>query len=128
MVWDLNPTVDICSGVPSPVGSPAEDDSSSPSPRPQPTAYAIAFSHALTTVNSHPSSSKEFLVSDCRGSVFLTDWRTDPEQTEQGSWRHSVVAELTESRALSDYLTAAPSQWSGFAAWRRDSADMYGVF
>lgn len=129
MVWDLNPTLDICSGVPSPVRSPRGGDlsSTSPHPRPQPTAYAIAFSHALTTVNSHPSSSKEFLVSDCRGSVFLTDWRTDPELTEQGSWRHSVVVELNESRALSDSLTATTSQWSGFAAWRRDSADIVGV-
>lgn len=126
MVWDLIPPLDISSAMPS-EGSSANDDSSSPSPRPQPTAYAIAFPHPLTTVDSHPHSSKEFLVADCRGSVYLTDWRTDPNQTEQGTWRHSIVAELTEPRAISNSLMGTSSQGSGFAAWRRDSADIVGV-
>lgn len=124
MVWDLQPTLNISSGVPSPE-TPSRDASSPPNSRPQPTAYVIAFPHPLITVNSHPRSSKEFLVSDCRGSVFLTDWRTDPTLTEQGSWRHSTLVELVEPHALKDSLLGKTSQNMGFAAWRRDNADMY---
>lgn len=104
--------------------------SSSPHPRPQPTAYVIAFPHPLVTVNSHQFSSKEFLVSDCRGSVFLTDWRSDPEQSEQGTWRQSSVIELVEPHALSKSLMGISSQWTGFAAWRQDNIDMsvYNLF
>ncbi|KAG6332255.1 hypothetical protein ID866_6835 [Astraeus odoratus] len=127
MVWDLNPTLDISSGIVSPVRLGGDDSSETTDTRPQPTAYAIAFPHPLVTVNSHPSSSKEFLVSDCRGSVFLVDWRTDPGQTEQGSWRHSIVLELIESRAISDSLMATPFRGGAFTAWRRDSADIIGV-
>lgn len=124
MVWDLQPTFDISSGVPSPEAS-SQNTSSPPNPRPQPTAYVIAFPHPLITVNSHPRSSKEFLISDCHGSIFLTDWRTDPALTEQGSWRHSTLVELVEPHALRDSLLGKSSQNMGFAAWRRDNADMY---
>lgn len=124
MVWDLQPTLNISSGVPSPENS-GRNASSPPNPRPQPTAYVVAFPHPLITVNSHPGSSKEFLVSDCRGSIFLTDWRTDPVLTEQGSWRHSTLVELVEPHALRDSLVGKSSQNMGFAAWRRDNADMY---
>ena len=124
MVWDLQPRLNVSSGVPSPETS-GRNVSSPPNPRPQPTAYVIAFPHPLLTVNSHPESSKEFLVSDCRGSIFLTDWRTDPVLTEQGSWRHSTLIELVEPHALEDSLLGKSSQTMGFAAWRRDNADMY---
>jgi len=126
MVWDLQPTLNISSGVPSPENS-SRNTSSPPSPRPQPTAYVIAFPHPLITVNSHPGSSKEFLVSDCRGSIFLMDWRTDPVLTEQGSWRHSTLVELVEPHALRDSLLGNSSQNMGFAAWRRDNADIVGA-
>lgn len=126
MVWDLHPTLDISSSLPSPIRSPAMAGTpSSPPARPQPTAYVIAFPHPLTTVNSHPSTSKEFLVSDCRGSIFLTDWRSDPEEKDHDSWRHSSLVELVEPRALSDALTGLSVQWSGSVAWRRDTVDMY---
>ena len=124
MVWDLQPTLNISSGVPSPETS-GQDASSPPNPRPQPTAYVIAFPHPLITVNSHPGSSKDFLVSDCRGSIFLSDWRTDPVLTEQGSWRHSTLVELVEPHALRDSLLGKSAQDMGFTAWRRDNADMY---
>jgi len=120
MVWDLYPTVDTSSRA-SP-NSSSMSGSSSPPPRLQPTAYVIAFPHPLTTVNSHPSSSKEFLVSDARGSIFLTDWRSDPEDSEFAeSWR---LVELVEPYALAATSTGLSVQ-GGWAAWRRDNADMY---
>lgn len=119
MVWDLDPALDIAS-----VPSPGSDASSSSSPRPQPTAYVITFPHPLTTVNSHPSTGKDFLVSDCRGSIFITDWRSDPDESDQGNWRHSNLVELVEPCALSDAMTGLSVQWTGSAAWRRDAVDM----
>lgn len=124
MVWDLHPALDISSGIPSPERSLGTNASPSPHPRPQPTSYVISFPHPLVTVNCHQSSSKEFLVSDSRGSIFLTDWRSDPEQSEQGSWRHSSVIELVEPHGLSKSLMGISSQWTGFAAWRQDNIDM----
>ena len=121
MVWDLDPCLDVSS---IPIQSPSMEVSPSPTSRTQPTAYVIAFPHPLTTVNSHPSTSKELLVSDCRGSVFITDWRSDPDESEQDSLRHSNIMELVEPRALSDAMTALSTQWTGSAAWRRDTVDM----
>ncbi|KAJ7109107.1 hypothetical protein C8R44DRAFT_801644 [Mycena epipterygia] len=122
MVWDLYPTVDTSSRA-SPDSS-STSGSSSPPPRLQPTAYVIAFPHPLTTVNSHPSSSKEFLVSDARGSIFLTDWRSDPEDSEFAeSWR---LVELVEPYALAATSTGLSVQ-GGWAAWRRDNADIVGA-
>ena len=87
--------------------------------RPQPAAYAIPFPHPLTSVGSHPLSSKEFLVSDNRGSIFLTDWRSDLEEDS----RHLNVIELVEPRALSDAVGGLGS--TGVAAWRADNPDVY---
>lgn len=98
--------------------------SPSPAARPQPTAYVIPFPHPLTSINSHPSTSKEFLVSDCRGSIFLTDWRSDPEIADQDSWRNASLIELTEPHALSDASLGGAGQWSGSVGWRRDTVDM----
>jgi len=118
MVWDLHPAADI--------SSPSIDDSVSPPATPRPTAYVIAFPHPLTAVNSHPSTSKEFLVSDSRGSIFLTDWRSDPEDNEEQSWRHHSLVELVEPRALSASLGYAV-QWTGAIGWRRDSVEIVGA-
>jgi len=120
MVWDLDPNLDI---LPVPVRSPSMEVSPSPSPRSQPTAYVIAFPHPLTTVNSHPSTAKEFLVSDCRGSVFITDWRSDPDESDG---RHSNLAELVEPHALSDAMTGLSVLWTGSAAWRKDTVNIVG--
>lgn len=116
MVWDLDP--------PPTIQSPSVQVSPSPPPRSQPTAYVIAFPYPLTTVNSHPSTGKDFLVSDCRGSIFITDWRSDPGESEQDNWRHSNIVELVEPHALSDAMTGLSVQWTGSAAWRRDTVDM----
>lgn len=121
MVWDLDPNVNISSV---PIHSPGMEIELSSPPRSQPTAYVIAFPHPLTTVNAHPSTGKEFLVSDCRGSIFITDWRSDPDESEQGNWRHSNLVELVEPRALSDATMGLSVQWTGSAAWRRDTVDM----
>lgn len=128
MVWDLRPTVDISSSAPSPIRSPLLNAASSLMDRPQPTAYVIPFPHPLATINSHPSTSKEFLVSDSRGSMFLTDWRSDPKDITSGNWRHSSLLELVEPYALSDNTVGVSTRWSGSVAWRRDTSDMYDIF
>ena len=113
MVWDLSPALHI--------RSTSQDADASTPARPQPTAYVIAFPYPLSAVCAHPSTSKELLVADARGSLFLTDWRSDPDHD---SWRHQSVLELAEPRALADAVCGRPARWSGSAAWRRDSVDM----
>ncbi|OCH95227.1 hypothetical protein OBBRIDRAFT_720874 [Obba rivulosa] len=121
MVWDLSPT------APPPSPGRDRDSTSSSATRLQPTAYVISFPHPLTTVASHPSTSKEFLVADSRGSIFLIDWREDPDENPQDSWRNSSVVELTDPRALADAATGLSNKWSGSVAWRRDSPDIIGA-
>jgi hypothetical protein len=113
MVWDLHPTIDI----------PSHSRETSPS-RPQPTAYVIPFSHPLTSVTAHPSTSKEFLVADARGSVFITDWRSDPQDDDRSHLRHSSLVELVDPHALAPSALGHPVHWSGSVAWRADSADL----
>ena len=87
--------------------------------RAQPAAYAIPFPYPLTSVSSHSLSSKEFLVSDNHGSIFLTDWRSDPGEDS----RRLDLIELVEPRALSDAVSGIGTV--GVAAWRADNADVY---
>jgi len=115
MVWDLE--MRTPGGSPS-AGSDRIEDRSILD-RPQPAAYAIPFLHPLTSVSSHPLSSKEFLVSDNHGTIFLTDWRSDPEEDS----RRLNVIELVEPRALSDAVSGLGSV--GVAAWRADNPDVY---
>ncbi len=124
MVWDLYPSTDVPSPFPSP--SPTPDYAHSPSDvRPQPTAYVIPFPHPLNSIRAHPGTSKEFLVSDTHGSVFLTDWRTDPEDGDDGALRHSSVIELIEPSALAAACMGTVKQWTTSVDWRRDAIDMY---
>ncbi|KAG6861745.1 hypothetical protein C0995_012750 [Termitomyces sp. Mi166 len=120
MIWDLQPSVD----PPSPEQSPDSEDRDD---RPQPTAYVIAFPNPLTAIDSHPSTSKEFLVSDCCGSIFLTDWRSDPQEMDEDVWRHSSLLELVEPSALSDLTMGSSTRWSASVAWRRDTSDIIGA-
>jgi hypothetical protein len=115
MVWDLE--IRTAGRSPSAVSDRAGDCSSLD--RPQPAVYAISFPHPLTSVSSHPRSSKEFLVSDNYGTIFLTDWRSDPGEDP----RHLNVIELVEPRALSDAVSGLGS--TGVAAWRADNPDVY---
>ncbi|KAF7295232.1 WD-REPEATS-REGION domain-containing protein [Mycena indigotica] len=114
LIWDLYPT-----STPS---SPSSADLSlSPPPRAQPTAYTISFPHELRSVCSHPSSSKEFLVADARGSIFLTDWRSDPEETGTDGWR---LFELVDPYALAASISAPVG---GCASWKKDNVDIVGA-
>ncbi|OBZ75753.1 Nucleoporin Nup37 [Grifola frondosa] len=122
MIWNLNPPATAISPRLS-----MTEGSSSTSSRPQPTAYAITFLHPLATVSSHPTTNKELLVSDCHGSIFLTDWQADPDANEQDSWRNSSVIELVEPRALSSSMYGFTTRWSGSVAWRRDKAEIVGA-
>jgi len=117
MVWDLETRA--TGGSPS-IGTDRAGDRNFLD-RAQPAAYAIPFPHPLTSVSSHPLSSKEFLVSDNRGSIFLTDWRSDLEEDS----RHLNVVELIEPRALSDAVGGLGS--TGVAAWRADNPDIIGA-
>jgi hypothetical protein len=124
MVWDLHPAADIESSP------PASTTSLSPSPssRSQPTAYVIPFRNPLTSIRSHPSTSKEFLVSDCCGAVYLTDWRSDPDEGDPGGLWHSSLVELIEPSALSVSCLGGPSQWSASVDWRSDTVDLQVLF
>ena len=115
MVWDLETRA---AGRSPSAGSDRAGDRSFLD-RPQPAAYAIPFPHPLTSVSSHPLSSKEFLVSDNHGSIFLTDWRSDPEEDS----RRLNAIEFVEPRALSDAISGHGSV--GVAAWRADNPDVY---
>lgn len=125
MVWDLHPPTPA-RGAQQDEGDDNmnDDDDDDDESRPQPTAYVIPFPHPLTSISSHPHTSKEFLVSDCRGSVYLTDWRSDPVDIEEGNLRHSNLVELVEPYALSASCMGHPVKWSGSTAWRSDSVDM----
>ncbi|KDQ59396.1 hypothetical protein JAAARDRAFT_32955 [Jaapia argillacea MUCL 33604] len=127
MVWDLKPSPSVSPRVASTSASPGTEDPSTPPARHQPTAYPVSFPNPLTSIASHPSTSRDFLVADCRGSIFVTDWRKDPVANEQDRWRHSNVIELIEPRALSDAAAGLPLQWSGSVSWRRDTIDIIGA-
>jgi hypothetical protein len=123
MVWDLKPP------APSQGADDAmdndEDDDMSPPPRALPTAFVIPFPHPLTSISSHPLTSKEFLIADSRGSVYLTDWRSDSADLEKnGSLRGPNLLELVEPSMLANACMGMATRWSGFAAWRADSLDM----
>ncbi len=122
MVWDLYPALIDPRNRESVASDISEEFQ--PLQRAQPTSYVINFPHPLTTVCSHPTTSREFVVADSRGSIFLTDWRSDPDENEQVSWRNSSVIELIEPRALADSISGNGSRWGGSVAWRRDSFDM----
>ncbi|KAH7877767.1 hypothetical protein F5879DRAFT_970283 [Lentinula edodes] len=113
MVWDLTP-------------HDTDTRIDPPDSRPQPTVYAMAYSHPLTSIDSHPSTTKELLVADCRGSIYIVDWRSDPGASEQISWRSSSVLELTDPHALSEASVGLSLKLSGSVAWRRDSPDIIG--
>lgn len=132
MVWDLHPAVDPTPSSRTPSPTLELDISMSPpmSARPQPTAYVIPFPHPLTTIRSHPATSKEFVVADARGSVFLADWRSDPEEEAAAAeLRHSSVIELIEPVKLAGEVMGgsrdAQGKWSASVDWRVDSMDVY---
>ncbi|TFY72400.1 hypothetical protein EVG20_g635 [Dentipellis fragilis] len=137
MVWDLQPTLDIPSTLPSPSPAPTpRPPASNTNIRPQPTAYAVPFLHPLVSLASHPSTSNELVVADSRGSVFLIDWRSDPSRSGVDLWPRggASVIELVDPRALAEPAsTARPgpivnsigaSYGSRFAIW--DLSKLHG--
>ena len=92
--------------------------------RRQPTALVIPFAHPLVSVSSHPSTSKEFVVSDVRGSVYIIDWQKDPAEDVMDSWHKYTVIELTHARTLADATINLTEAWSGCASWKPDKSDM----
>ena len=131
MVWDLRPNVDIPSIPqsrsrsrslsPSSPG-PSTGNAASSSTRPQPTAYVISFPHALSSVCAHPSTTKDLLVADVRGSLALIDWRSDPSHAQaDAAWHHPRVIEFAAPRAIAGGGGAFPAS----AAWQHANPDMY---
>ncbi|KAJ8515531.1 hypothetical protein ONZ45_g7076 [Pleurotus djamor] len=121
MIWDLFPPAQIFQAA-----SSDRETSLSPPPRQQPTAYVIPFAHPLTSVCSHPVSSKELIAADCRGSIFLTDWRSEADEKDQSSLRHSCIMELTEPSTLANTISGTSNQWTGSVGWRKDTPDIIG--
>ncbi|KIK63831.1 hypothetical protein GYMLUDRAFT_71952 [Collybiopsis luxurians FD-317 M1] len=115
MVWDLTPQDTDIDG--------RTDFGAHENERPQPTAYVMAYPHPLTSIDAHPSTAKELLVSDCRGTIYIADWRSEGASEE--SWRSSSILELTDPHALEASVGLSLSL-SGSVAWRRDSPEIIG--
>ena len=93
-----------------------------PEDRTPPTAYEISYAHPLTTVCSHPATSKELLVADTHGTIFMVDWRSDDPGEPQPDRR--TVFELVQPYAMGDALIGnGDTTWTS-VAWRRDTTDM----
>ncbi|KAL1743294.1 WD40-repeat-containing domain protein [Schizophyllum fasciatum] len=122
LVWDLYPervNDDARASAP-----PPPDASVAPEDRTPPTAYEIPYAHPLTTVCAHPHTSKELLVADTHGTIFLVDWRSDDPSTPQPDRR--TVLELVQPYAMGDALIGnGDSTWTS-VAWRRDTTDIIG--
>ncbi|KAF8633730.1 hypothetical protein AX17_004386 [Amanita inopinata Kibby_2008] len=117
MVWNLYPNVLI---------PPLQQGLSSHlASRLQPTAYVIPFAHSLTSINAHSSSGKNFLVADCKGSVHITDWSSDPHCQGEADIRRSTVVELLDPPTM--VATAGATCIFGSAAWEADDVDIIGA-
>ena len=119
LFWDLSPG-------PSETEAPtAHPRPSSPSTRPDPIAFAIPYAHPLHSVASHPSTSKELVVSDAQGSVFVVDWRVDPaDEDPEERYRGLSIAQLIDPRALADARTGMRTVWGGSVAWQQQDSNL----
>lgn len=90
----------------------------------RPTALVIPFAYPLCSISSHASTSKEFLVSDSRGSIFLIDWRKDPNDSDEEAFGHQNILELVHPKSLADASANLPRYLSGWASWRADDPNM----
>lgn len=121
IVWDLRPK------------SSTESDlflngaTSSPDTPPQPTALVLPFAYPLCSISSHATSSKEFIVSDCRGSLFVVDWRKDPSENEEEAVTHQNFIELVHPRSLADAVSNIPTNLSGYASWHTSDPNIIGA-
>lgn len=107
MIWDLYPT-SSCDVSPS---------------RPRPTAYVIPFSYPLSSIAAHHSG-KEFLVADSRGSVFVIDWQSDPDDKNGLDLRHSCVVELVDTHVIFRSALGKPVEGVTCVAWCVNSTEL----
>lgn len=119
IIWNLRPTVDVGS-TPAPDGEAA-----TPGERSLRACSSQSFPYPLTAVVSHPSSSKEFLVADNHGSIFLIDWRAAVAEEDEASGRKTSLLEFVSPRAVADTLSGKSTPGSGSISWRRDAINMY---
>ncbi|KAH8829701.1 WD40-repeat-containing domain protein [Flagelloscypha sp. PMI_526] len=117
MIWDLQPNLDM----------PMVDSPGLPDQAFQPTAYPIPFKHALISVCAHPATSKDLLVADVRGSIYLTDWRTDFTDRTTEAWHHPNVLELVEPHSMAESAMGLPGVTPGSLAWSMDNPDRIGA-
>ncbi|KAI5900038.1 uncharacterized protein SCHCODRAFT_02606795 [Schizophyllum commune H4-8] len=120
LVWDLYPErIDDGSA-----NAQMPEASMPPEDRTPPTAYEISYAHPLTTLCSHPATSKELLVADTHGTIFMVDWRSDDPGEPQPDRR--TVFELVQPYAMGDALIGnGDTTWTS-VAWRRDTTDIIG--
>ena len=127
LFWDLSPPTEDESLPTSPLppaGAPLR--SSAHSSRPEPLAFAVPYAHPLHSVASHPSTSKELVVSDAQGSVFVVDWRVDlADKNPDERYRGLSIAQLVDPRALADARTGTQTVWGGSVAWQQQDFNMY---
>lgn len=118
LFWDLS------SGKPT--SPPPSPPTRSPSPNARPVAapFAASYGHPLHSVCSHPSTSKELVVSDSQGSIFVVDWRVDEEPLDAQPYRGLSVAQLIDCRALADARTGMQTVWGGSVDWHRHEVNM----
>ncbi|KZT36990.1 hypothetical protein SISSUDRAFT_988324 [Sistotremastrum suecicum HHB10207 ss-3] len=121
-VWDLYPPSESDRSIRVPSSFTSFQES-----RLQPTAWTEFFAHPLNTVAFHPQSPSEVIVSDCQGSVFLVDWRTDYDVPGYDRGRNAVVAEFLDPKALGDARIGLSKSWSGSASWKRDDLNVIGA-
>ncbi|GJJ12516.1 hypothetical protein Clacol_006759 [Clathrus columnatus] len=121
LLWDLS--------VPTEGTSPNFlSDYKNPSQRPQPIPFAISYAHPLHSIVSHPSTSKELVVSDSQGSVFVVDWRYDPaDEHPEDRYRGLSIAQLIDPRALADARTGMQTVWGGSVDWHPEDANIIGA-
>jgi len=84
--------------------------------------FAVSYAHPLHSVVSHPTSSKDLVVSDSQGSVFVVDWRGDEDPTER--YRGLSVAQLIDPRALADARTGMQTVWGGSVSWNQVDSNL----
>ena len=121
IIWDLYASPD---GEPNSDGVFASDGDYSSSRSLRPSALVIPFASPLCSVSSHPSTNKEFLVSDSRGTLYVIDWQREPGQDDGNSFEHPCGLQLVHPRALADAVSNLSRNLAGHASWHVDNSQM----
>ena len=64
------------------------------------------------------------MISDSKGSVFLVDWRKDPDMLSDDSASRQSIVELVHPRIVADAASNVIKQMHGCASWRADDPKM----